>query len=267
MMKTFIFLKVLHLLLIFSSSSGSATETNPPVTEPIIINDPEWPPYFFAGQTHEEPGLMKELLSHCLDQLKIPYRFKYQPIERMQVGFEQGTVDMNIFSYKPEREKIMDFGKLPILVSSYYPIVRQDSTIKIKKIGDFDPLKLGHTIGLRYSKEFYEYIQARKAAKNLDESSKEEFNLRKLDAGRIDIFVSTDTTSRYVAERIGLLDRIKILPFKIQSADYFIALSKASPRIADRPSLIKNLEGCYQKMKKSGEFCQLEKKYHLSCTH
>ncbi len=26
---------------------------------PIVINDPEWPPYFFAGRPDHPPGLMK----------------------------------------------------------------------------------------------------------------------------------------------------------------------------------------------------------------
>lgn len=233
--------------------------------QPIVINDPEWPPYFFAGRPENPPGLMKEILTECSARLQIPFEFKHQPIERMQVGMEQGTLDINIFSYKKEREKVMDFGKEVMLTSRYIPIVRADANYSIKTIKDFDQYRLGHTIGLRYSKEFYDYILKRKAAQNLDESSKEEFNIRKLDAKRIDIFVSTDSTILWVAKRIGLLNKIKLLDYEIQKADYFIAVSKNSPRIPDRTAFIQQLEECIRGMRKSGEVCSLYKKYEQPC--
>lgn len=233
--------------------------------QPLVINDPEWPPYFFAGLPDHPPGLMKEILSQCFTKLQIPFEFKFQPIERMQVGIEQGTLDLNIFSYKKEREKIVQFGKDVMFTSAYRPIIRADSDITIKNINDFDRHRLGHTIGLRYSKEFYDYILKRKSAHTLDESSKEEFNIRKLDAKRIDIFVSTDSTILYVARRIGLLDKIKLLDYEIQKADYFIAISKNSPRIPDRTRLINQLEECIRDLRKSGNMCELYKKYDQPC--
>lgn len=243
------------------SGLAAAQETK----QPIVINDPEWPPYFFAGRPEHPPGLMKEILSQCLTRMQVPFEFKFQPIERMQVGMEQGTLDINIFSYKKEREKILDFGKEVMLTSRYVPIIRADSNITIKKISDFDQYRLGHTIGLRYSREFYDYILKRKAASSLDESSKEEFNIRKLDAKRIDVFVSTDSTVLWVANRIGLGDKIKLIDFDIQKADYFISVSKKSPRIPDRKAFIHNLEECIRGMRKSGEICSVYKKYEQPC--
>jgi polar amino acid transport system substrate-binding protein len=249
-------------LMILSGFSAQAQETR----QPLVINDPEWPPYFFAGRPDHPPGLMKEILTQCLTRMKIPFEFKFQPIERMQVGMEQGTVDFNLFSYKKEREKVVQFGKDVMLTSRYVPIARADSDVAIKNINDFDRYRLGHTIGLRYSQEFYDYILKRKAAQTLDESSKEEFNIRKLVAKRIDIFVSTDSTILYVARRIGLIDKIKILDFDVQKADYFIAISKKSPRIPDRTVFITQLEGCIRDMRKSGESCEIYKKYDQPCS-
>lgn len=233
--------------------------------EPVVINDPDWPPYFFGGHPGNPPGLMKELLSQCFTRINVPFVFKNQPIERMQVGMEQGTVDLNLFSYKTEREKIVDFGKEVMFTSSYRPFVRADSPISIKAISDFDRLRLGHTIGLRYSKDFYDYVQKRKAEHTLDESSKEEFNIRKLDANRIDIFVSTDSTVSYIARRIGLQGRIKMLDYDVQKADYFIALSKSSPRMPDRGRMITQLEDCVRSLRKADGICALYRKYEQAC--
>ncbi|WP_141734421.1 substrate-binding periplasmic protein [Oligoflexus tunisiensis] len=258
-------MKVLALaftgLMAFTSLAAAASG----IKEPVIINDPEWPPYFFAGRPDNPPGMMKEVLTQCFTRLQIPFEFKFQPIERMQVGIEQGTVDINIFSYKEEREKVVDFGKDVMYTSGYRPVIRADSNITIKGIPDFEPYRLGHTIGLRYSKEFYDYILKRKAARRLDESSKEEFNIRKLVAKRIDIFVSTDSTTLYVARRIGLIDKIKLLDYYIQKADYFIAISKKSPRIPDRKVFIGQLEGCIRDLRKSGEICGIYEKYDQPC--
>jgi polar amino acid transport system substrate-binding protein len=233
--------------------------------QPVVINDPEWPPYFFAGRPEHPPGLMKEILSQCLTRMQVPFEFKHQPIERMQVGMEQGTLDINIFSYKKEREKVVQFGKEVMLTSRYVPIVRADSNYSIKSIKDFDPYRLGHTIGLRYSKEFYDYIIKRKANQALDESSKEEFNIRKLDANRIDIFVSTDSTVLWVAKRIGLSEKIKLMDLEIQKADYFITVSKKSPRIPDRNAFMNQVEDCIRGLRKSGEICSIYQKYEQPC--
>jgi polar amino acid transport system substrate-binding protein len=109
-------------------------------------------------------------------------------------------------------------------------------------------------------------VQKRKSEHSIDESSREEFNIRKLEAKRIDVFVSTDSTVLYVAKRIGLEDKIKMLDFDIQKADYFIAVSKKSPRIPDRSVFLKQLEDCVRSLRKSGEICTLSQKYNLPCS-
>jgi hypothetical protein len=105
-------------LLLYPSLATAALD----IKQPVVINDPEWPPYFFAGRSDHPPGLMKEILTQCLTSLKIPFEFRHQPIERMQVNIEQGTMDMNIFSYKKRTGKgrtVWQSGDAHIELSSH----------------------------------------------------------------------------------------------------------------------------------------------------
>ncbi len=252
------------IALVFTSISY-ARPLRETVQGTILINDPAWAPYFFGGAVDAPPGLVKEIFSSCLDQEKLNYAYKHMAIERMQVEIEEGKLDINFFSYKPERAAYLDFGKEPLFVASYRPIVRADSTIEIRKLPDFDKYRLGHTIGMRYSKEFYDYILKRKAQGSLDETASNESNLLKLVHNRIDMFIATEDTAFYLADRLQLRDQIRILPYLIQSASYSLSISKKSSRIQDRALFLKTMDQCFEELKKTGIYCHLASKYKVPC--
>ena len=251
-------------LLLLGFFLADTTKANH-VSAPLILNDPLWPPFFYSGAPDQPTGFAKDIISICLDKNEVPFQFKFHPIKRMRVGMEQGLIDVNIYSYKKAREEFLYFGKEKIFQSSYVPFVRADSSIKINKISDFDPLKLGHLIGLRYSEEYYDYIQTRKTQRTLDEAPNHESNIRKLVFNRIDIFVSSKASTLYVAKQLGLQDKIKPLDYVVQSSDYFFTLSKKSPRVIDPEKLLPAVDQCLKDLKSSGTYCQIAKRYEVSC--
>ena len=81
---------------------------------------------------------------------------------------KNGRMDASIFSFKPHRKAFLVYSKEPLFRESYVPFVRANSGIEIKKISDFDKLRVGHLNGLTYSREFFAYIEQRRNNKTLE---------------------------------------------------------------------------------------------------
>ncbi len=248
------------ILLLFAAPYAIADE-------PVIrINDATWPPYFYQDrQSGNKPGIAKDILAICLSRMNRKYEYVQLPIERMQNLMQSGELDINFFSYKKERESFVLFGKELAFITGYRPVVRMDSTITIQSLSDFDKYKLGHTIGFRYSPEFWDYIQKRKKKDDLDETPSIESNIRKLLAGRIDIFVADFSSILTLAADLGLSDRIKILDFPIQDGHYFLSLSKKSPRVSQQKAFVQSFDRCLADLKKDGSYCKIFETYQLPC--
>lgn len=231
---------------------------------PVVeIADNDWQPWFFAGDPKAPPGLAKEILTECVAAAGYQASFRNYPIPRMWEYIRAGQIDLNVLSRKPEREEFLLYTGESILQESYQPFVRSDSDIRIAGIKDFDGLRLGHLNGLRYSPEFLAYVQAREAAGTLDITTQNISNIRKLAAGQIDIFVNTKASMLWLARDAGLGGRIKALDLVIAGGDYYVALSKASPRIADKPGFLGKLDSCLKDVKASGRYADLQRKYGI----
>ncbi len=74
---------------------------------------------------------------------------------------EKGKTDISIFSYKKSRESMVMYGGEPVFSAGYRAVVRADSRIKISSLADFDQFRLGHLVGLKYSGDYFQYIQKR----------------------------------------------------------------------------------------------------------
>ena len=229
----------------------------------IIINDSNWPPYFFAGASDEPPGFAKELIQRCLPVTGWQADFQAQPISRMRKLIEQGDLDINIYSYEKSRESFLVYGKEALFTSEYRPTVRADSNITIKKIADFDNLRLGHFNGLNYSTEFKAYVDKRQAEGRLDVTDSERANLLKLTGNRIDVTVNNVLSTHWHAKKLGIDDKIKILDFTIKRGDYFVTFAKASKRLSQVQAqrFLSAIDGCVRVLKKNKDYNVLRERY------
>jgi polar amino acid transport system substrate-binding protein len=236
-----------------------------PPRAPIEINFPDFPPYYFKDPQGRRQGITAETLTRCLNAIKRPFIFVDLPIERMQISMQEGFIDIHTYSYSAARESFVDFGHQELFRTQYQPFVRADSGIRITSLADFDGLRLGHIIGLRYSPTFMKYVEERRKARTVDEAASTEQNLRKLMAGRIDTFVNAVEPAMYAAQRLGLQDQIKVLDWVAHDGHYFTAVSKKSRRIPDRRQFLKELDSCLAQLKKDGSFCAIYRDHGLTC--
>ncbi len=227
----------------------------------IIEND--WPPYYFQNKPDNLPGFARELLNLCLPGLGYRAEYTFFPVKRMYAYLETGELDIALFSYRKSREDLVYFGREPLFVSGYRPVVRAGSGIYIRSLADFDGLRVGHLAGLKYSETFLAYIDKRRDAGTLITSTIGDSCLRMLAEGIIDVFVDTEATVRWRASQVGLLERIAVLDYDIRTSHYFVTLSKASPRIADKQGFLEQLDDCLRAIKKDGRYAAIAGKYGL----
>ena len=229
----------------------------------LRINDNDWPPYFFGGKEGSPKGLGKELLHHCLLSNGYDFTFSFYPINRMHKYMASGILDINVYSYKPERGGYLLYNSEPLFTAGYRPVVRVNEKRKIQHLADFDPLLLGHLHGLRYSDEFYQYVMAREERGELVTASDSNTLLTLLNHNRIDVFVSITESVRWTAKSMGLINKIKLLDYDVKTAEYFVTISKQSPRIKDKVEFLNSIDACLVAIKQNGLYNEIVERYKL----
>jgi ABC-type amino acid transport substrate-binding protein len=219
----------------------------------------EWPPYFV-----DDRGFAREIVQTCLPETGYTPRFSAISVEQLFPALQSGVLDGHVMSRSPERDRYVEFGQEALFRDSYHPIVRSGSGQRIVTLRDLDSLRLGHLTGIRYSPEYLEYVRGRSDAGRLVEASSNEEILRLLLDGRIDVFVSLASSTRWLAARWNARDRIEVLPLEIKNSDYYLALSRASRRVADRPRALATFDACVAALKADGRYQRLLERYDLA---
>lgn len=230
----------------------------------IVISDPDWPPYFFKGAAYQPPGFAKELISLCVPEAGYRPEFIHFPIKRMRYFMEEGKIDVHIFSYKKERESFLLYAKEPIFSASYRPFVHIDNPIVINQQDDFDGLVLGHLQGLRYSNEFYQYIEQRIEQNAIRVVGSNNALLKLLLDQKIDIFVNTSDTMFWLAQSMAERHNIKMLDYDIQTKNYFFSLAKKSKAIVNKQQFLDDIDRCLSNLKKKGDYQAIASRYGMA---
>ena len=243
------------ILLVVAAGAGPAAAQ---AGKQLNFNDNLWPPYFV-----DEGGLAREILDVCMPATGFTPRFSAVTVEQLFPAMQNGVLDGHVMSRSADREKYVEYGSEALFHDSYHPIVREGSGIRVSSLQDLDKLRLGHLTGVRYSPEFLEYVRTRRDAGKLVEAKTNEEVLRLLVDGKIDVVVNLASSTVWLASRMNVRDRIEILPYEIKTSDYFLALSRTSKRVTDRPRALAAFDGCLAAMKRDGRYRRLLEKYDL----
>lgn len=232
-------------------------------TSEIIVNDPDWPPYFFKGEDYQPTGFVKEILSECISKTSYKARFIYHPLKRMRDYIERGKLDVHVYSYKPSREAFLVYGKEPIFNTSYRPFVNVKAPFEINKIDDFKGLNIGHLQGLTYSKAYLDLLNSQMETGLIRSVTSNVSLLTLLQSQKIDVFVNTLDTVYWLATTMDIRHEIQALDFDIQTKDYFVAVSKQSAAIEDKKAFLDNLDSCIKTMKSNGQYQKIRSSYGI----
>lgn len=246
-----------NTLFICSLLSGTTVATE------VIVNDPDWPPYFFKGESYQPVGFAKEVLKTCIAKTQYDAKFVYHPIKRMRDYIEKGKLDIHVYSYKESRESFLVFGKEPIFNSSYRPFINTKAPFEIHNFNDFNGLRIGHLQGLKYSNDYLHYLENQMRAGYVRSVTTNIDLITLLHEKKIDVFVNTVDTVYWLATTLGMRDHIKAVDFDIQTKDYFVTVSKRSSAISDKRAFLNTLDDCIKTLKQNGDYVRIRTAYGM----
>ncbi|NQY93767.1 MAG: transporter substrate-binding domain-containing protein [Campylobacteraceae bacterium] len=144
----------------------------------------------------------------------------------------------------------------PIHYSSYLIFVRKGEEFKFNKIPDLYNKTIGIQRSFSISKEFDNAVTNKKII--IQEAFNNENNIKRLLANRVDAIIGNEIVSYYNASKMGVLDKISVLPIPVKKKrGAYLVLSKSSINFKNKTELLEKinkamkdiwLDGTYQKI-------------------
>ncbi|WP_320172863.1 transporter substrate-binding domain-containing protein [Maridesulfovibrio sp.] len=227
--------------LLLTATSASSLAQN------IIVPVSDYPPWRIVNNDNDISGINIDLTNALLQKLGLQANYVIRPWKRAQRMMKKGTADLMSGLLKHEdREQDMIFLEPPYKThSSKAFYVLKDSSTKISSYDDLYKYRIGVTLGTKFFPRFDHDENLRK-----DMGKDATNNFKKLEIGRIDTLVLTETVGDYLRYKLGYQD-------KVEKADYvynkplavYFAISKKSP-LAHR---VPELNAALKTMLESGE--------------
>lgn len=197
------------LLLIASDVSGVmlATEENPPLN-------------FSTNNGKEPSGLSTEVLTEAGKRAGIEVQYAIFPWNRAYRMAQESESTCVYSAVRTEsREKLFKWIG-PLSPNTWILFARADNPIKLATLEDAKKYRVGGYNG--DSKAIY----LKQKGFALDEASNEEQNIKKLNAGRIDLWIATSLTGPWIAKTYG----VKIRPvLAVMDVEVYAACNLGMP--------------------------------------
>ncbi len=223
---------------------------------PVLVysTNPSYPPYDWVDANGRFDGASIELL-----KLVIPPGVALKPLlvpwKRALVLAEQGEIDLLVsLRITPERSRYLRFTSSQAFPNPIVVFARKDRPFAFNSWQDLKGRRGGISSGDTFGNGFDEYWRAELT---IEEAKNMECNFEKLEAGRIDYFV----TSKYVGEAYAasrpLKHGIVVLGKPISTQGIHFGFSRHSPCAA----LVEQVSRRLQELDRKGLPEQLLQKY------
>lgn len=199
----------------------------------VVTADPEYPPYaWYDGQNLR--GASVDVVLAVLQAIKLPYELRYVgPFVRVLQNARVGEVDIvTELKHNTEREDYLAFANTPIFTNPSSVFVRAGRKLKFTKREDLRGLRGGVTHGTRFGDGLDEYIEANL---NVETGPGIKENFLKLDASRIDYFISPHYPALAYLISSGSEGRFRVLQPPIAQALNYVGWSRRSACLARLP--------------------------------
>ncbi len=238
---------------------------------PLIIAFENYPPYEFVDNG-EVKGINADVIRKVFETLGVEYEFKVYPFSRAWLMLKRGTADASpSVSYMKEREPFLFYtaeqrayamtGILPpdyLWITRYVFFINRkfEESIRFESYSQIQ--KDGYKVGLVRAYSYHPGFTDE--AFDLRFYSSIEDGLQGLISGEIDLFPMDQTVASHILDRMGVQDKVTILPREIFSKPYLMVFSKRS----DYPgleSLKKRVNAQIRIMRETGEFQDIRRRY------
>ncbi|WP_169721088.1 substrate-binding periplasmic protein [Chitinibacter tainanensis] len=197
--------------------------------EDITLTLQEYPPYMGDALPHK--GLLTRIVVAAFAQQKITAKLVAVPNKRAIDGVRMGLYEGGFgWAKNPEREKDLIYTD-PILSLSMVFCQKRGREISWKKLPDLATYRIGITSGNFYSDEFDNLVKA--GVLKVDASNSDVSNLRKLNAGYIDVLpIDVEVGPYLIAQNLGEDERKNIVcpPQAYWSAPLHVVLDRKNPK-------------------------------------
>lgn len=231
--------KLIAMMFILVAFAGSAdAETK------IILGTSEWGPYF--ASTLKNNGPLAEVVTAAFKKSGYAVEIKFMDWNRAVALSAKGKIDGLLGCYhSEERAKVLELSE-PFGEATVVLFAKKGSNISFNGIKDLKPYKIGTMRGNKVTDEFDSAAYLKK-----ESADKIETNIKKLLAGRIDLFVE----SKFVAQDMinsnfaQDKDKIEVLSPPLKTNTLHIGISK---KIADAKKIQQDLDAGLKAIKEDG---------------
>lgn len=226
--------------------------------ETIHLSTFEYPPEHSKLLPHE--GVVSHIIELAFAESNITVKWQYYPMSRAFMMAKSGR-NAGTASYGFSKGRIDGMYMSDSIISSATYFYHLKTThFNWHNINDLAGLKVGITNKLNYGDLFNNAIKDNIFI--VDNAQHDNLNLKKLLAGRIDIFPMTSGIAEYSLMTNfpkGTLDKITYNKKPIREYDSFIFFPKSSPKSI---SLLASFNQGLHKLHKSGQYQQIISNYH-----
>ena len=226
--------------------------------EKVTLATGEWSP--FTSESLPEFGFASEIVKEAFNVQGIEVEFKFFPWKRCEALVKNGEV-LATFPYKKteKRSEKFIFSKSILTTKNFFYYVKNGKDFQYEDLSDLQGYKIGGVLGYFYKPIF------EKAGLNVEYSSKEVHCLKKLLAGRIDLYPGNQipTWELIKNELPDQVDKFATLPKPFLKGENHLMFSKDNP-MADK--YIEIFNKGLKKIKDSGKYDKIVKKHGIKLT-
>ncbi|KLN63479.1 substrate-binding periplasmic protein [Vibrio sp. VPAP30] len=190
----------------------------------VKLANGEWAPY--QSKSLKEGGFMTQIVREAFEAEGYSVEFDYMPWKR---GFEEaksGNYDGSlIWSKNPDREQHFLYSD-PVITLSTALFQQKSKPVTWSSREDLSALKVGGVTGYAYGIEDLEKAGTVKVQR----IASAENNYKKLKAGRLDVVLEDMDVGMETITKLGLTGAIEPNSKMLTERDYFVIISKKSPR-------------------------------------
>lgn len=192
--------------------------------EPVKLANGEWAPY--QSEQLKNGGFITQFTKEAFAAAGYEVEFAYMPWTRGYEDAKDGKYDGSIiWSKNAEREADFLFSE-PIIRLSTSLFQQKGKNMPISGMSDLAGKRVGGMIGYTYGTEEMEEAGQLK----IQRVSDAENNMQKLMHGRLDFVLEDTDVGKELILNMNIGDKIEANPTTINQRDYYLIISKKSPR-------------------------------------
>ena len=217
-----------------------------------------------------EEGIAKgtniDIVKETLNRMGYSVNIKFVPWKRALLMVKEGLADGIIdAAYTKDRDKYLHYPKEEIHIEEWYAFKKSDTQLTLdENFENAKNISLGVSRGFIYGGKIQKAIE-NNMFKFLDKTYNNKQNIKKVYAGRFDMFLGVKITILNLANTMGYKDKISIVKMTGTNEEYLLSSSKTYLGFSKKnisKTLVDNFSKVLSQIKKDGTVNKIMKKYN-----